>query len=188
MHGGLFLRPRSGKRALKTSVQFSSIFRMILSKRSSYSDELFSPMPLFRLPAVLRVVVPLMTLALGSAAMAASSDARPASLTTLKIEPGKLDIQFLQMLCWDAELKTKGLFAFSEKGYQFNGLLSLKRVQIKQFLEAFKNFNQTAIQSSQINGSIGLESDLEMHWDPEFNFNKQSFKHKESVCLGFKEI
>jgi hypothetical protein len=87
MHGGLFLRPRSGKRALKTSVQFSSIFRMILSKRSSYSDELFSPMPLFRLPAVLRVVVPLVTLALGSVAMAASSDARPASLTTLKVEP-----------------------------------------------------------------------------------------------------
>lgn len=44
-------------------------------------------MPLFRLPAVLRVVVPLVTLALGSVAIAASSDARPASLTTLKVEP-----------------------------------------------------------------------------------------------------
>ncbi len=97
-------------------------------------------------------------------------------LTTLKIEPGKLDIQSLQMQCWDGELKTKGLFAFSNKGFQFNGLLSLKRVQIKQFLEAFNNFNQTAIQSSQINGSIGLESDLEMKWDPDFNFNKHAFK------------
>ncbi len=97
-------------------------------------------------------------------------------LAELKIEPGKLAVQSLQMQCWDGELKTKGLFSFSSSGYKFAGLMSLKRVKIKQLLAAFNNFNQSAIKSTQIDGSIGLESDLEMKWDPEFNFDKQAFK------------
>jgi hypothetical protein len=97
-------------------------------------------------------------------------------LAELKIEPGQLAIQSLQMQCWDGELKTKGNFLFSPKGYQFNGLMALKRVKVKQLLSAFDDFNQKAIQSSQIDGSIGVEADLEMKWDQDFIFNKPAFK------------
>jgi hypothetical protein len=97
-------------------------------------------------------------------------------LAELKIEPGQLAIQSLQMQCWDGELKTKGNFLFSPKGYQFNGLMALKRVKVKQLLASFDDFNQKAIQSTQIDGSIGVEADLEMKWDQDFNFNKPAFK------------
>jgi hypothetical protein len=54
--------------------------------------------------------------------------------------------------------------------------MALKRVKVKQLLSAFDDFNQKAIQSSQIDGSIGVEADLEMKWDQDFNFNKPAFK------------